>query len=97
MVQCAPAQALPGFKKDLNKKRKAKIPESEYKEGPQGLKYVYPRIPGIRFYRMLFPLGFIECTRRQPHSTQRLNQLSFTHLESLSKFWSQCCMETAEA
>ena len=38
VVQCAPAHALPGFKKDLNKRRKAKIPESEFKEGPQGLK-----------------------------------------------------------
>jgi len=38
ILQCEPAQALPGFKKDLNKRRKAKIPESEYKEGPQGLK-----------------------------------------------------------
>ena len=39
MATCAPAHALPGFKKDLNKRRKAKIPESEFKEGPQGLKY----------------------------------------------------------
>lgn len=39
MAPCAPAHALPGFKKDLNKRRKAKIPESEFKEGPQGLKY----------------------------------------------------------
>ena len=30
-----PAQAI-GFKKELNKRKK--IPESEYKEGPQGLK-----------------------------------------------------------
>lgn len=39
MAPCAPVHALPGFKKDLNKRRKAKIPESEFKEGPQGLKY----------------------------------------------------------
>ncbi len=39
MASCAPAHALPGFKKDLNKRRKAKVPESEFKEGPQGLKY----------------------------------------------------------
>ena len=39
-IQCQPAAALPGFKKDLNKRRnKAKIPESEFKDGPQGLKY----------------------------------------------------------
>ncbi|EIE24440.1 FKBP-like protein [Coccomyxa subellipsoidea C-169] len=35
----APAHALPGFKKDLKNRRKLKIPESEFKEGPQGLKY----------------------------------------------------------
>ena len=39
MAPCAPVHALPGFKKDLKKRRKAKIPESEFKEGPQGLKY----------------------------------------------------------
>ncbi|CAL8467432.1 g6970 [Coccomyxa elongata] len=33
------AQALPGFKKDLRSKRRVKIPESEYKDGPEGLKY----------------------------------------------------------
>ncbi|BDA42928.1 Peptidyl-prolyl cis-trans isomerase FKBP16-4, chloroplastic [Coccomyxa sp. Obi] len=33
------AQALPGFKKDLRSKRRVKIPESEYKNGPEGLKY----------------------------------------------------------
>eukprot|EP01026_Neomeris_dumetosa_P034506 TRINITY_DN27718_c1_g3_i2.p1 TRINITY_DN27718_c1_g3~~TRINITY_DN27718_c1_g3_i2.p1 ORF type:complete len:205 (-),score=33.03 TRINITY_DN27718_c1_g3_i2:119-733(-) len=32
------AQALPGFKKDLNKGRARKIPESAYEEGPSGLK-----------------------------------------------------------
>lgn len=32
-----PAAAL-GFKKDLTNKRRQKIPESEYKEGPEGLK-----------------------------------------------------------
>eukprot|EP01024_Parvocaulis_polyphysoides_P020451 TRINITY_DN19567_c1_g1_i3.p1 TRINITY_DN19567_c1_g1~~TRINITY_DN19567_c1_g1_i3.p1 ORF type:complete len:129 (-),score=16.81 TRINITY_DN19567_c1_g1_i3:467-853(-) len=32
------AQALPGFKKDLNKGRKQKTPLSDYTEGPQGLK-----------------------------------------------------------
>ncbi|KAL4427445.1 hypothetical protein ABPG77_000734 [Micractinium sp. CCAP 211/92] len=33
------AHALPGFKKDLTNKRKLKVPESEYTEGPDGLKY----------------------------------------------------------
>lgn len=33
------AQALPGFKKDLTNKRKLKVPESEYSDGPEGLKY----------------------------------------------------------
>ncbi|KAL4447411.1 hypothetical protein ABPG75_004630 [Micractinium tetrahymenae] len=33
------AQALPGFKKDLTNKRKLKVPESEYLDGPDGLKY----------------------------------------------------------
>ncbi|KAK9821736.1 hypothetical protein WJX81_000095 [Elliptochloris bilobata] len=32
------AHALPGFKKDL-KKRKLKVPEEAYKEGPDGLRY----------------------------------------------------------
>lgn len=36
----APAAALPGFTKDLDaaKKRRLTIPESQYSEGPQGLK-----------------------------------------------------------
>lgn len=33
------AQALPGFKKDLTNKRKVKVPESEYTDGPDGLKF----------------------------------------------------------
>lgn len=33
-----PAQALPGFQKDLTNKRKLKIPESDYSDGPDGLK-----------------------------------------------------------
>ena len=38
-LQCEPAAALPGFKKDLNKRKKGRVPESEFKDGPQGLKY----------------------------------------------------------
>jgi hypothetical protein len=34
-----PAAALPGFKKDLTSKRRIVIPESDYSNGPQGLKY----------------------------------------------------------
>lgn len=30
--------ALPGFKKDMTSKRRQTVPESEYKEGPEGLK-----------------------------------------------------------
>ncbi|KAK9816576.1 hypothetical protein WJX72_002142 [[Myrmecia] bisecta] len=43
-LQAAPAEAL-GFKKDLKKTRRVKVPESEYKDGPQGLKY-YDVVPG---------------------------------------------------
>lgn len=30
---------LPGFKKDLSNKRKLKIPEDDYSDGPDGLKF----------------------------------------------------------
>ncbi len=30
---------LPGFKKDLTNKRRLKIPEEDYSDGPDGLKY----------------------------------------------------------
>jgi hypothetical protein len=33
-----PSHALPGFQKDLTNKRKLKIPESEYSDGPDGLR-----------------------------------------------------------
>lgn len=35
----AHAADLPGFKKDLTSKRKLKIPEEEYSDGPDGLKF----------------------------------------------------------
>lgn len=35
----ARAAELPGFKKDLTSKRKLKIPEEDYSDGPEGLKY----------------------------------------------------------
>jgi len=34
-----PAQALPGFRKDLVSKRKRKVPESEFTDGPEGLRF----------------------------------------------------------
>lgn len=39
------SHAFPGFKKDLTSKRRVKIPESEFKAGPEGLKY-YDVSPG---------------------------------------------------
>lgn len=33
------AHALPGFQKDLTNKRRAKIPEEDYSDGPEGLKF----------------------------------------------------------
>jgi hypothetical protein len=33
-----PAAALPGFQKDLTNKRKLRVPESAYTDGPDGLK-----------------------------------------------------------
>ena len=32
------AEALPGFKKDLTNKRRLKVPDSDYKDGPEGLR-----------------------------------------------------------
>lgn len=32
-------EALPGFQKDLKRARRVEVPEADYKEGPQGLKY----------------------------------------------------------
>lgn len=34
-----PAEALPGFKKDLTNRRRVSIPPEAYKDGPEGLKY----------------------------------------------------------
>lgn len=39
------AEALPGFKKELNNRRKIKVTEDQYKIGEQGLKY-YDIVPG---------------------------------------------------
>jgi hypothetical protein len=32
------AEALPGFKKDLTNKLRLKVPDSDYQDGPEGLK-----------------------------------------------------------
>ena len=38
LLSALPASALPGFKKDLRSKRKLAVPDSDFRDGPDGLK-----------------------------------------------------------
>lgn len=49
-----PAAALPGFKKDLTPRRKRKIDESLFRDGPEGLRWGGRRVVGERRARAMY-------------------------------------------
>ena len=46
---------------DLKSKRKQQIPESEYKDGPQGLKYAAACVKGMRPWQRAFMTPSVSC------------------------------------